>query len=68
VPRTDTAGHRLTRTGAIWTEDLGEQAIDYLANEGARVSRIVRALRAAKLNPPTAAAVAAALQKGATIP
>jgi V8-like Glu-specific endopeptidase len=66
VPRTDTAGHRLTRTGAIWTEDLGEQAIDYIANEGARVSRIVRALRAARLNPPTAAAVAAALPKGAT--
>lgn len=66
VERTDDAGNRLTRSGQIWTEDMGEEAIDYTANEGARVSRIIRALRAANLTEPTRTAVDAALQKGAS--
>ncbi|GAA2009121.1 V8-like Glu-specific endopeptidase [Nakamurella flavida] len=46
VPRTDTDGHPLARTGQRWTPELGEDALDYLGNEGARVSRILRSLRA----------------------
>jgi len=66
VERRDAAGNRLTRSGEIWTEAMGEDAIDYVANEGARVSRIIRALRNAGLDEPTKAAVDSALQKGAS--
>lgn len=41
VPRRDDQGRILTRDGALWTEDMGEHRIDWIANEGARVSRIV---------------------------
>ena len=53
VPRTDATGQPLTRSGQPWTPDLGEDALDYLGNEGARVSRILRSLRerAADLPP-----------------
>lgn len=66
VERRDAAGNTLTRSGTVWTEELGEDAIDYVANEGARVSRIVRALRNAPLDEPTRAMVDAALRKGAS--
>jgi endonuclease G, mitochondrial len=41
VPRRDDQGRILTRDGALWTSDMGEHRIDWVANEGARVSRIV---------------------------
>jgi endonuclease G len=44
-PRRDEAGRILARGGGLWSEELGEQAVDWLGNEGARVSRIVEALR-----------------------
>jgi V8-like Glu-specific endopeptidase len=62
--RRDAAGNRLTRTGLVWTEDMGEDQIDFVANEGARVSRIVGALQTAQLDPPTRVAVDAALANG----
>jgi endonuclease I/V8-like Glu-specific endopeptidase len=49
VPRRDTAGRWLTRDGSVWTEAMGEDQVDWIANEGARVSRIVARLRAADL-------------------
>ena len=49
VPRKDAAGRWLTRDGSVWTEAMGEDMVDWIANEGARVSRIVARLRAAEL-------------------
>jgi V8-like Glu-specific endopeptidase len=42
VPRKDEQGRILTREGTPWTRDMGEHRIDWVANEGARISRIVR--------------------------
>jgi len=66
VERRDEAGNRLARSGEIWTEVMGDDAIDYVANEGARVSRIISALRNAGLEEPTRSVVDSALQKGAS--
>lgn len=57
VARRDAAGNRLSRTGQPWTRDMGDDAVAYLANEGARVSRVVRRLKAAKLDGPGSALV-----------
>ena len=61
----DAGGAQLSRAGQRWTENVGDEAKAYLANEGARVSRIVRRLRAAALDPPARAMVEQALQAGA---
>jgi V8-like Glu-specific endopeptidase len=52
VPATDDDGFELARDGRRWTADMGEDALAYVGNEGARVSRIVRSLRAAHVPPP----------------
>jgi V8-like Glu-specific endopeptidase len=49
VTATDDEGFELARNGQRWTEDMGEDALAYTGNEGARVSRIIRSLRAADL-------------------
>jgi endonuclease G, mitochondrial len=49
VPRRDEAGHILTRSGDPWTEGMDETQIDWVANEGARVSRILAHLTAQPL-------------------
>jgi endonuclease G, mitochondrial len=49
VPRMNEQGEILTRDGLIWQEGMGEHRIDWIANEGVRVSRIVQAIRAANL-------------------
>jgi endonuclease I/V8-like Glu-specific endopeptidase len=41
VPRRDDQDRLLTRDGALWTADMGEHRIDWVANEGARASRII---------------------------
>jgi endonuclease I len=41
VPRRDERGRLLTRDGKLWTEDMGEDQVGWLANEGVRISRIV---------------------------
>ena len=45
VPRTDAQGRYLTRDGTIWTPAMGEHRIDWIANEGARISQIVAGLK-----------------------
>jgi endonuclease I/V8-like Glu-specific endopeptidase len=42
VPRRDDQSRLLTRDGIPWTADMGEHRIDWVANEGARVSRVVQ--------------------------
>ncbi|MGY1679325.1 trypsin-like serine peptidase [Geodermatophilus sp. SYSU D01176] len=51
VAATDDEGFELTRDGQRWTPDMGEDAVAYVGNEGARVSRIVRSLRGADVPP-----------------
>jgi endonuclease G, mitochondrial len=41
VPRRNPAGQILTRSGDPWTPAMDETQIDWIANEGARVSRIL---------------------------
>jgi endonuclease G len=47
VPRTNAQGEILTRDGLVWREEMGEHRVDWIANEGVRISRIVQAIRAA---------------------
>lgn len=50
VPRTDAQGRFLTKDGTLWDESMGEQKIDWIANEGARVSQIVGHLKGQSLS------------------
>jgi V8-like Glu-specific endopeptidase len=49
VPQRDPRGRRLSLAGTPWTQDMGEDAVAYIGNEGARVSKIVGRLRDADL-------------------
>lgn len=42
VPKKDAQGRLLTRDGKVWTQDMGEQQIQWVANEGVRISRILK--------------------------
>lgn len=67
VPRVDAHGVVLNLAGQPWNPDMGEDAKAYVANEGARVSRIVRRLKAAALEPAAKELVDQALQIGADL-
>jgi endonuclease G len=47
VGRLDRQGRPLTRDGKLWHEELGEDARDWIANEGVRISSIYLALESA---------------------
>ena len=64
VTRKDAEGFELARNGQRWTEDMAEEALAYVGNEGARVSRIVRSLRQALLPPQWGPLIAEILQGG----
>lgn len=49
VPRRDANGRLLTKDGKLWRPEMGETRIDWIANEGARVSRLLRHLKAQSL-------------------
>lgn len=49
VPRRDEQGRLLTREGNSWSQDMGEHRIDWVANEGMRISRIVRHVKGQSL-------------------
>lgn len=51
ITATDDDGFDLARDGRRWTPGMGEHAVAYVGNEGARVSRIVRSLRTADVPP-----------------
>lgn len=42
VPRRDGQGRILARGGGVWTEGMDERDIDWVANEGVRLSRILK--------------------------
>jgi endonuclease G len=49
VPRTDTDGNYLTWEGEIWTEEMGEDLLAWVANEGVRISSIVERIGGSEL-------------------
>lgn len=51
VPDRDRDGNILAIDGGLWSEEMGEHRVKWVANEGARVSRIVRHLRGQVLDP-----------------
>ena len=51
VPRRDDQGNILARDGQVWQPAMGEHRIDWIANEGARASRIVQHIKAQPLTP-----------------
>jgi endonuclease G, mitochondrial len=50
VPARDERGNILTIDNKIWQQDLGESRIKWLANEGVRISRIVKHLKQQNLS------------------
>ena len=64
VPRRNPANELLTTDGRVWQEWMGEQRIAWLANEGVRVSQLVRHIRAQPL-PATAEPLRQELLAGA---
>jgi DNA/RNA endonuclease G (NUC1)/V8-like Glu-specific endopeptidase len=50
VPKKNDQGQILARNGQVWTDNMGEAAIDWIANEGIRVGRILAYLRDAPLS------------------
>ncbi|MEV0388891.1 serine protease [Nonomuraea sp. NPDC050643] len=50
VPRTDEQGRILRRDGQIWREGDGDDAIDWVSNEGVRISVILKHLAALPLD------------------
>lgn len=44
VPKTDAAGRPLSVDGTVWRPDMGEQQLAWRANEGVRISRVLRTL------------------------
>jgi V8-like Glu-specific endopeptidase len=49
---TNDAGQPLAIDGRVWREDMGEHRIKWVANEGARISKIVAHLRQQAMNAP----------------
>ena len=47
VPKKDSQGRTLTKDGKVWDPSMDETLIDWIANEGARVSAIVADLKVA---------------------
>jgi endonuclease G, mitochondrial len=47
VPKKDSQGRTLTKDGKVWDASMDESLIDWIANEGVRVSSIVADLKAA---------------------
>lgn len=52
VPRRDEQGRILAKDGTLWRSEQGDHKIDWIANEGVRISRIVRHIR--RQNLPSA--------------
>ncbi|MBT2492068.1 trypsin-like peptidase domain-containing protein [Streptomyces sp. ISL-96] len=51
VPRTDAQGRVLRKDGQLWQRGDGDEAIDWIANEGVRISSILKHLAALSLDP-----------------
>jgi endonuclease G, mitochondrial len=45
VPKMDQQGNYLAIDGSIWTNAMGEDKLDWVANEGVRISRVIQDLK-----------------------
>jgi V8-like Glu-specific endopeptidase len=54
VPHKDEQGRKLAIGGALWAPEMGEHRIDWIANEGVRISRIIKDIQAQELEPEAA--------------
>ena len=54
VPKRDSQGRILMRDGTLWQKGMNEQMIDWIANEGVRLSRILAKVHAAPVTTPIA--------------
>ena len=79
VPRTDAQGRILRRDGNVWRAGDGDDAVDWVANEGVRVSVILKHLASldldaqqrsilAELGPTAALGAPAVISEGAAAP
>jgi endonuclease G, mitochondrial len=50
VPKKDTQGRILARGGQVFTSSMGEDQIDWIANEGVRISQILRHVQGLSLS------------------
>jgi endonuclease I/V8-like Glu-specific endopeptidase len=50
VPATNENGDYLTKDGQVWTQDMGDDAINWIANEGVRISRIIAHIKSRDLS------------------
>lgn len=64
IPVRDESGAHLDHHGQRWTPEMGPESKAYSANEGARVSRVVRRLRDAELPAEARKIIDEALDKG----
>jgi S1-C subfamily serine protease len=64
IPRKDSSGRILTRDGKVWTSDMPETSVDWIANEGVRVSKILTHLRGLPLSAAQANLGKAVLDAG----
>lgn len=62
VPRMDEQGRWLARDGRPWTEDMSDDQVDWIANEGVRVSKIVEFLAKRRPSHPLAQAILSAAE------
>jgi endonuclease G len=60
VPRKDKKGNWLTKDGKIWDQSMDETQVDWIANEGIRISSLVRHLTSTLKDHPLIAGVLAA--------
>ncbi|GHD06262.1 hypothetical protein GCM10010313_24180 [Streptomyces violarus] len=49
VPKTDAEGRPLSVDGTVWRPEMGEQQLAWRANEGVRISRVLRSVHEAPL-------------------
>ncbi|HKY17979.1 MAG TPA: trypsin-like peptidase domain-containing protein [Rhizomicrobium sp.] len=57
VPAKDARGRTLAIDGQVWTPDMGDDHVKWLANEGIRISRIIADIRAQATSPGSKAFV-----------
>ncbi|MGW7436997.1 endonuclease [Streptomyces sp. NPDC054849] len=67
APRKDRDGRILTVDGSLWDPGMGEHRIDWKANEGARVSRILGVIRQFPLSGAAAALRAELFEAGSSL-
>lgn len=50
IPSKDSAGRILTKDGKVWVKSMGEDQVHWIANEGVRVSRILKHVQGLSLS------------------